>query len=532
MPVTFRLIGTVAFCCAVSFASPALAQVNLSGLVKDKATALPITGATVQIATLQLSTTTDANGRFTLTGTSSLQASLSPISAPLTSASRLAFAQVEAGPAQVRIFNLAGVEQALVFSGILPRGIWEVKPPHLAPGLYLCTFEVSGSRRFSRFLVSSQPSDRVTGLIPSSKASSDFTAMAKTATKSQTLDTLSVTRQGYRKVSLPLTTFQQSNLEILLDADSAGVNLEDATLIPDPSWTCMMPGGIPPPTLGAAAFSITLQIGAVRHVGRTPYGQRRQYDIGGGTVTGTRITANILAGGLDYELMLSNGSMEVEQILILRAGSTPILMRNAGVAPSGAKNARMVLDFEAPNSSSYAWLNTGKFAASRRVDTVAKTITLDVFDIAAVALPAKRIQIQDPPDSRHQTWECFQMTGSQGSVVFTENVTLGTSISIGASKRGNRNIIPITGGTTTGRVVGKILNGGADYQLSGLDARYTLAPNDGEYIIVRNCGAGALIPVFEARADGPYAFLNENKYLSSAPNVGSGGVSITFYEKR
>jgi hypothetical protein len=40
-----------------------------------------------------------------------------------------------------------------------------------------------------------------------------------------------------------------------------------------------------------------------------------------------------------------------------------------------------------------------------------------------------------------------------------------------------------------------------------------------------------LIPVFEARADGPYGFLNQNKYLSSTPSGGSGGVSFTIYEK-
>jgi hypothetical protein len=207
-------------------------------------------------------------------------------------------------------------------------------------------------------------------------------------------------------------------------------------------------------------------------------------------------------------------------------------MRNAGVAPAGSGPVRVVLDFEAPNSSSFTWLNTGKFAANRIVDSAAKTISLDVYDISKITLPETHIQIKDPTDVVNQTWECVKLTGSQGTTVFTENVSLGSSISIGASKRGSRNIIPITGGTTTGRVVGKILNGGADYQLSGLDARYTLAPNDGEFIVVRNCGSGGLVPVFEARVDGPYAFLNENKYLSSQPGMSGGGVSITFYERK
>jgi hypothetical protein len=104
---------------------------------------------------------------------------------------------------------------------------------------------------------------------------------------------------------------------------------------------------------------------------------------------------------------------------------------------------------------------------------------------------------------------------------------------INNAKYGSRNIIPITGGTTTGKVAGRILNGGADYQLSGsLDAWYTLAPDNGEFILVRNCGAsGGLIPWFEAKVDGNYNFLNTQAYLSSAPGVGGGGVSITFYER-
>jgi len=84
---------------------------------------------------------------------------------------------------------------------------------------------------------------------------------------------------------------------------------------------------------------------------------------------------------------------------------------------------------------------------------------------------------------------------------------------------------------------GMVLPGGADYQLVGspttLDARYVLRSNDGELVIVRNCGPfGALLPLFEAKADAAYAFLNENEFLSSDPGAGSAGVSITFYERQ
>ena len=71
-------------------------------------------------------------------------------------------------------------------------------------------------------------------------------------------------------------------------------------------------------------------------------------------------------------------------------------------------------------------------------------------------------------------------------------MSLGASLSVGTSKRGRRNIIPITGGNVTGDITGKVLAGGADYQnLSNpmtIDARYLWQTNDGEIIIVRNAG--------------------------------------------
>ena len=90
--------------------------------------------------------------------------------------------------------------------------------------------------------------------------------------------------------------------------------------------------------------------------------------------------------------------------------------------------------------------------------------------------------------------------------------------------------------SVSGRVTGPVLYGGGDYQLIGgttkLDARYVIS-SSGDFVIVRNCGPlGALVPLFETRADGPYAFLNSNTYVSSDPGSGSGGVSITFYERK
>lgn len=62
----------------------------------------------------------------------------------------------------------------------------------------------------------------------------------------------------------------------------------------------------------------------------------------------------------------------------------------------------------------------------------------------------------------------------------------------GAVTRGRRRTIPITGGEVRGRLNGRVLAGGADFQLivsptmAVLDARYTLALDGGARVFVQN----------------------------------------------
>ena len=320
-----------------------------------------------------------------------------------------------------------------------------------------------------------------------------------------------------------------------------GTGATTATIVPDPSWTCGMPDGIPAPTLGTPSFSVSLTVSATHNVGNTQFGKRRQLDVSGGTITGDKLKGTVVTGGLDYELTLSTGAMELEEVLIWKTSDgTTIFTRICGVAATGDSVIRIVPDIEAPTSGSYAWLNTTKLVGTRTVDSAGSKITLDVYDVSKVTAGDPKVQLKDPAGVPNVSWDCVTATGTNGASVFTENVTLGSTISVSNAKRGSRNIIPITGGTTTGsKESGKILNGGADYQLAAtggsttLDARYTLESSDGYFIIVRNCGPmNGLTPVFETASDGPYAFLTTGKFLSSAPGSGSGGVSITFYERK
>lgn len=311
-----------------------------------------------------------------------------------------------------------------------------------------------------------------------------------------------------------------------------------ATLIPHPDWDCYLPEGIPNPEDGDPIFELEIPLDRAEAIGRTPYGDRSVAVGLEGTVTGPRLAGKVMAGALDFELVLANGTIEIEQILVLHASDgSYIYARNAGTG-ARADDVRIVMDFEAPSGSEHAWLNSGVYVARRNMSTSSGTLGLEVYDVSDVPVStADAVEIEKPDGVPAQPWDYRERSASEqpGEVLIRENVTLAPSQSVGPSKRGNRNIIPITGGEVSGRIDGKVLMGGADYQNlsppTTIDARYLWQTDDGELIIVRNGGTfGALVPSFETRVNGPYAYLNDGLYLSSDPRVGEGGVALTFYE--
>ena len=75
--------------------------------------------------------------------------------------------------------------------------------------------------------------------------------------------------------------------------------------------------------------------------------------------------------------------------------------------------------------------------------------------------------------------------------VFEEIVTLGAAVHPGATPYGERNLIPITGGTFSGpKIKGKVLSGGWDWQLTTkagcfkIQADYMIQADDGAVINV------------------------------------------------
>jgi hypothetical protein len=309
-------------------------------------------------------------------------------------------------------------------------------------------------------------------------------------------------------------------------------------LIPHKAWPCAMPAGIPVPERGVLVFEADVKLDQAYALGRTPYGLRDVFVFQEGTVSGPKLNGSVMPGGLDLQLKFSNGSMEIEEIFVLRTSDGKyIYLRSAGTA-ADPSDIRMVPDFEAPNESSYSWLNTGVYAGRRHIDAAARTLKIRVYDVSgiAVAPDAKNsVPVTKPADVQPQPWDYRKAAAEekQGDLLITENVTLAASQMVGPTKKGTRNIIPITGGTLSGRITGTVLFGGADYQNlanpATIDARYLWKTSEGDVILVRNGGTfGSLVPTFEAAVAGKYAWLNQGFYLSSNPGMGKGGVSLTF----
>jgi Protein of unknown function (DUF3237) len=312
----------------------------------------------------------------------------------------------------------------------------------------------------------------------------------------------------------------------------------DKVLVPHSSWDCGMKDGVPNPESGTLIFEIKTKLDRVARIGKTPFGNRRIAVGLEGTISGAKLTGTLMTGALDYELTLSNGVVEVEQLFVFKTEDGKyVYSRCAGVGADG-KDIRIAMDFEAPTGSSSEWLNTGKYVARRVLDEGAKTLTVRVYDVSPVAIPTNPVTlILKPSDAPAQPWNNRPRGAAEkpGKELIVEAVGLSPSQRVGPSKRGTRNIIPITGGDLSGRITGKVLSGGADYQnLSAppaIDARYLWQASDGEIIIVRNTtSTGGLVPIFEARVDGPYAYLNTGLFLSSNPGLANGGVKITMYD--
>ena len=128
-------------------------------------------------------------------------------------------------------------------------------------------------------------------------------------------------------------------------------------------------------------------------------------------------------------------------------------------------------------------------------------------------------------------------------------VSIADTVVLGASKRGERRWIPITGGRFEGPLLDGEVQAGVDWQVVRpdgvleLDAHYAIRTNSGSLIKVRNRalvyippGCKSMdeiymrsVPEFEAPLDGPYAWLNRTVFVGTVALAGM-VVTIQFFK--
>jgi hypothetical protein len=328
-----------------------------------------------------------------------------------------------------------------------------------------------------------------------------------------------------------------------VDASKAGdVTPERGLIVPTAEWSCDQPLGIAAPDTGEKVLEVELELGETLEVGATPLGMRRIFPASGGAVSGD-VTGEVITGGLDWELTLPSGALEIETRHVLRASDgTLIYVRGCGIG--AGDGARLVVTLEVAGGA-HAALQDGLYIATRVIEgSVGRFSVYRVPAPTADAVPAHTI-VRSAADSALQpnTWNCSGPPAgtSEGTQIMTATVGIGGSLAVGATQNGSRNIIPITGGDFEGMasaasVNGEVIPGGADFQLtpSGgsfeIEARYTLRAQDGSLIAVRNCGGfGGTQLMFETATASPHAFLNEQSYFGRI-SVSIGAVIISVYE--
>lgn len=246
------------------------------------------------------------------------------------------------------------------------------------------------------------------------------------------------------------------------------------------------------------------------------------------TISAATVSTSAASGALEHE----------GRYTIRTADGRLIYMRNCGLAEGD--RTRFVAEFEAPQNSSFRHLHEGTYVGIRE-ETV-RGVRLQVYRNPVRGSQDEVLQTPADPGLRQQSWECPSVPAyaNSGQEVLRANVGIGGFQSVGNSKNGSRRIIPITGGSFSGEVTGSVNPGGADYQLTvngdlSLEARYTLRADNGDLILVRNCGdygTGSLtVPVFEVAGSSPHAWLNEGDFVGTI-TPGLRRVTITVFERR
>jgi len=120
------------------------------------------------------------------------------------------------------------------------------------------------------------------------------------------------------------------------------------------------------------AFEFRVSLAPAVVLGQTPFGHRQYIAITGGKIAGPKFSGEVLPGGWDYQLGLSDGCTMLSADYFIRADDgTVIHVLNEGIAcaPRGVGAPRSFFRprFEAPKGP-HAWLTHSTFVATLELE--------------------------------------------------------------------------------------------------------------------------------------------------------------------
>jgi hypothetical protein len=127
------------------------------------------------------------------------------------------------------------------------------------------------------------------------------------------------------------------------------------------------------------AFTARVSVAAPIVVGNGPEGLRRFVAIEGGTISGPLLTAKVVPGSGDWQVVRADGVLNVEARYLLQTGDDVLIAcTNRGIrhatpdimdklmrgepVPVDSYYFRTSAQFEAPVGSRYEWMNRAMFA--------------------------------------------------------------------------------------------------------------------------------------------------------------------------
>jgi hypothetical protein len=118
------------------------------------------------------------------------------------------------------------------------------------------------------------------------------------------------------------------------------------------------------------AFEYRVTLAPAVVVGETAFGRRQYIPITGGKIAGPKLSGEVVSGGWDYQLGLSNGCTQLSADYFIRAADGALIhVLNEGISCPGKNGERSFFRprFEAPKGP-HEWLTRSTFIATLELE--------------------------------------------------------------------------------------------------------------------------------------------------------------------